>query len=281
MDNFFKVCKASLWLPQDIEIHKDFVDIRCKLSLSEKHLLNHCFRYFLEKPSLLPRKYQEEMPEEEQFFVLNAFLSHKEIEAYQYLIRNFQIPNIELRISQEFKEIHYKNNFLTNDSLHCNYSIAKNLAFSAIFRESLQYHTAFIVLLNFQRQDKMKGLSQIISFILKDKKYSANEYFRIYKKFKNHIFILDELNEDIYETMQKSISQEFHFIDILFGDIQLQNLSTHQLKNYILWKASENLKTIEIDKQIPLAPKKNPIEWFNSESFEAPITQCIDEENDE
>jgi ribonucleotide reductase beta subunit family protein with ferritin-like domain len=281
MDNFFKICKASLWLPQDIEIHKDVIDIRCKLSLAEKHLLNYCFRYFLEKPSSLPRKYQEEIPEEEQFFILNAFFSCKEIESYQYLIRNFQIPNIEHRILQEFKEIHYKNNFLTNDSLHCNYAIAKNLAFSAIFRESLQYHTAFIVLLNFQRHDTMRGLSQILSLILKDKNQSAGEYLRIYRKFKNHIFILDELNEDIYDSIQKIISQEFHFIDTLFGDIQLQNLTTHQLKNYVLWKISENLKKIGIEKPIPLAPKKNPIEWFDSESFEAPITQCINEENNE
>lgn len=268
----FEICKTN-WLPEDVEIHQDIVKIRCKLSLSEKHLMTQVFNYLPKKTQSLYKKYEEE----ERFFTIASFLEAKHLYTYEYLFRNFQIAPVPLRRHQEFQEIQHRNKFLSNDSLHCNYSIAKNLAMTALYRENLEYYTSFIILSNL----KMKGLSEILLFIMEDKKNISKECAKIFNSFKNRIHIQEELEEDIYDSIQLAISNEFTYIDCIFEDIHLPNLTTHQLKNYVLWRASKNLKEIGIEKAIPLAPEKNPIEWFDSEYFEAPITQCINEESDE
>lgn len=267
----FQICKTN-WLPEDIEIHQDIVQIRCKLSLSEKHLMTQVFNYLPKKTQSLYKKYIEN----EQFFTIASFLEAKHIYTYEYLMRNFQIQPVDLKRHQEFQEIQHRNKFLSNHSLHCNYSIAKNLAMTTVYRESLEYYTSFIVLQNL----KMKGLSEILSLVMEDKKNISKECAKIYKSFKNRIHIQEELEEDIYDSMQLAISNEFTYIDCIFEDIHLPNLTTHQLKNYVLWQASQNLKEIGIEKAVPLAPEKNPIEWFDLK-YKTPTATCITEKEEE
>src|SRR3546814_13164656 len=61
--------------------------------------------------------------------------------------------------------------------------IAKTLAVFGAFTEGLQLFASFAILLNFPRFDKMKGMSQIITWSVRDESLPTASAIRLFKTF--------------------------------------------------------------------------------------------------
>ena len=135
--------------------------------------------------------------------------------------------------------------------------------FSA-FTEGLQLFASFAILLNFPRQNKMKGMGQIVTWSVRDETLHCNSMIRLFKTFisENPDIWNEKLKKEIYEACRKIISHEDAFIDLAFEMGPINGLTAKEVKEYIRWIGNRRLV------QLGLKPiyqiEKNPLTWLDT-----------------
>jgi ribonucleotide reductase beta subunit family protein with ferritin-like domain len=90
------------------------------------------------------------------------------VAAYSHLIESLGMPDTIYNEFFEYEEMRAKHDFFEQISGQNSKTIAQQIAAFSAFTEGLQLFSSFIMLLNFQRHGKMKGMGQIISWSLND-----------------------------------------------------------------------------------------------------------------
>ena len=147
---------------------------------------------------------------------------------------------------------------------------AKHIAVFSAFTEGMQLFSSFIMLLNFPRHGKMKGMGQIVTWSIVDETQHAENMMRIFKEFikENPEIWNDELKGAIYTICEKMVELEDKFIELAFGINNSQNLTKEEVKQYIRYIADRRL--IGLGMKGIFKVKKNPLPWVE-EMINAPI----------
>lgn len=167
--------EQSHWLHTEVPMLEDVKDWK-KLTIEEKKFLTHIFRFFtqgdIDVAGGYVRNYLPYFPQPEIRMMLLGFAAREalHIAAYSHLIETLGLPDTTYNEFLEYAEMKEKHDYVLNISMKNGdkASTATHIAVFSAFTEGMQLFSSFIMLLNFPRQGKMKGMGQIVTWSIVD-----------------------------------------------------------------------------------------------------------------
>ena len=197
------------WLPEEVPLGDDVRDWQKNLNQAEKNLLTQIFRFFtqadVEVSNCYIRHYMNVFKPTEVLMMMSAFASMEtvHIAAYSHLLDTIGMPEAEYSAFLKYKEMKDKYDYMQNFDVKSNHDIAKTIAVFSAFTEGLQLFASFAILLNFPRQNKMKGMGQIVTWSVRDETLHCNSMIRLFREFVNENPEIwnAKLKKEIYEMV--------------------------------------------------------------------------------
>lgn len=267
------------WLQTEVQMHDDINDWKKKLSGYEKSFLTHIFRFFTQGDIDVSEGYVEnylpffKAPEVRMMLLSLAGRETVHIAAYSHLIETLGMPDSTYKEFLEYNAMKEKHEYFIDLSVNSKNSkedIATNIAAFSAFTEGMQLFSSFIMLLNFPRHGKMKGMGQIISWSIADETLHTESMIKLFRTFvdENPEIWTDVLKSRIYTIAEKMVELEDKFIDLCFEMGPMENLNAADLKKYIRYICDRRLISLGL-KGINKV-KKNPLPWVE-EMINVPI----------
>jgi ribonucleotide reductase beta subunit family protein with ferritin-like domain len=194
------------------------------------------------------------------------------IAAYSHLIETLGLPQETYNEFMQYTEMKNKHDFVSDISLKggSKQDTARHIAVFSAFTEGMQLFSSFIMLLNFPRNGKMKGMGKIVTWSIIDETIHCQSMIKLFKTYikENREIWNDELKSSIYTIAEKMVHLEDNFIDLAFGIDKMEGLTKEEVKKYIRYIADRRL--IELGMKGIFKVKKNPLPWVE-EMINAPI----------
>jgi ribonucleoside-diphosphate reductase beta chain len=191
------------------------------------------------------------------------------VAAYSHLIETLGMPEDTYNQFLEYQAMKDKHDYLAKFTKSDKKRIAQNIAAFSAFTEGMQLFSSFIMLLNFPRHGKMKGMGQIITWSIVDETQHAEAMIKLFRTYieENRELWNDELKSEIYTIATKMVELEDQFIDLAFEGGEMENLTSEDVKKYIRYIADRRL--ISLGMKGIFKVKKNPLLWVE-EMINAP-----------
>jgi len=269
--------EQSHWLHTEVPMMEDVKDWKKKLTKEEKQFLTHIFRFFtqgdIDVAGGYVKNYLPYFPQPEIRMMLSGFAAREalHIAAYSHLIETLGLPETTYNEFMEYEQMKEKHEYVMDISLQnsSKENTARHIATFSAFTEGMQLFSSFIMLLNFPRHGKMKGMGQIVTWSIVDETMHTENMLKLFKTYinENPEIWNDELKSSIYTIAENMVSLEDKFIDLSFGLNEAENLTKEDVKRYIRYIADRRL--IGLGMKGIFKVKKNPLPWVE-EMINAP-----------
>ena len=202
------------------------------------------------------------------------------VHAYSTLLDTLGLPETEYQAFAEYKEMADKHDYVGQFDSEIHYDLdvinggtkvsrkslqdtAKTLAVYSAFTEGLQLFSSFVILLNFTRFGKMKGMGQIVTWSIRDESLHVESMIKLFREFckENPELVTDDFKKDIYDICRKMVELEDNFIDLAFAQGGIEGLTADEVKTYIRYIADRRL--ISLGLRGNYKQKTNPLEWVD------------------
>jgi len=269
--------EQSHWLHTEVPMSEDVKDWKSKLSDEEKQFLTHIFRFFtqgdIDVAGGYVRNYLPYFPQPEVRMMLSGFAAREalHIAAYSHLIETLGLPETTYNQFLDYQEMRDKHDYVMDLSSRngTKESTAEHIAVFSAFTEGMQLFSSFIMLLNFPRTGKMKGMGQIVTWSIVDETMHAEGMIKLFRTYieENKEIWNDELKGRIYTIAERMVQLEDKFIDLAFSMGAMEGLDSEDVKKYIRYITDRRL--ISLGLKGIMKVKKNPLPWVE-EMINAP-----------
>jgi ribonucleoside-diphosphate reductase beta chain len=269
--------EQSHWLHTEVPMAEDVKDWKKKLSPSEKEFLTNIFRFFtqgdIDVAGGYVNNYLPYFPQPEVRMMLLGFAAREalHIAAYSHLIETLGLPDTTYNQFMEYQEMKDKHDYVMNISGQntTKENTATHIAVFSAFTEGMQLFSSFVMLLNFPRTGKMKGMGQIVTWSIVDETMHAENMMKLFKTYiqENNEIWNDDLKSRIYAIAERMVELEDKFIDLAFSSGDMEGLTADELKKYIRYIADRRL--IGLGMKGIFKVKRNPLPWVE-EMINAP-----------
>jgi len=269
--------EQSHWLHTEVPMSEDVKDWKKKLSKEEKTFLTQIFRFFtqgdIDVAGGYVKNYLPYFPQPEVRMMLTGFAAREalHIAAYSHLIETLGLPETTYNEFLEYEAMREKHDYVMEISNNntTRENTATHIAVFSAFTEGMQLFSSFIMLLNFARHGKMKGMGQIITWSIVDETQHAESMVKLFRTYieENREIWNDELKGRIYTIAERMVQLEDKFIDLAFGVNEMEGLSSEDVKKYIRYIADRRLISLGLKGVFKV--KKNPLPWVE-EMINAP-----------
>jgi ribonucleoside-diphosphate reductase beta chain len=269
--------EQSSWLHTEVPMMEDVQDWKKKLSKEEKQFLTQIFRFFVQGDIDVAggyvKNYLPYFPQPEARMMLLGFAAREalHVAAYSHLIETLGLPETTYNEFLEYAEMKEKHEYVMDISAQntTKENTATHIAVFSAFTEGMQLFSSFIMLLNFPRHGKMKGMGQLITWSIVDETQHAESMIKLFRTYieENREIWNDELKSRIYTIADKMVHLEDKFIDLAFNMGQMENLTQEDVKKYIRYVADRRLISLGLKGIFKV--KKNPLPWVE-EMINAP-----------
>lgn len=269
--------EQSHWIHLEVPMAEDVKDWKKKLSPSEKEFLTNIFRFFtqgdIDVAGGYVNNYLPYFPQPEVRMMLLGFAAREalHIAAYSHLIETLGLPDTTYNQFMEYQEMKDKHDYVMNISGQntTKENTATHIAVFSAFTEGMQLFSSFVMLLNFPRTGKMKGMGQIITWSIVDETMHAENMMKLFKTYiqENNEIWNDDLKSRIYAIAERMVELEDKFIDLAFSSGEMEGLTADELKKYIRYIADRRL--IGLGMKGIFKVKRNPLPWVE-EMINAP-----------
>jgi ribonucleoside-diphosphate reductase beta chain len=269
--------EQSHWLHTEVPMLEDVKDWKKKLTESEKQFLTNIFRFFtqgdIDVAGGYVKNYLPYFPQPEVRMMLAGFAAREalHIAAYSHLIETLGMPDTTYNEFFQYQEMRDKHDYILDISSQNGdrSSTATHIAVFSAFTEGMQLFSSFIMLLNFPRHGKMKGMGQIVTWSIVDETQHAESMIKLFRTYieENREIWNDDLKSRIYTIAEKMVELEDRFIDLAFSMGDMPDLSANDVKSYIRYIADRRLISLGLKGVFKV--KKNPLPWVE-EMINAP-----------
>ncbi len=269
--------EQSHWLHTEVPMMEDVKDWSSKLTPAEKGFLTNIFRFFtqgdIDVAGGYVNNYLPVFPQPEIRMMLAGFAAREalHVAAYSHLIETLGMPESTYNEFLEYEAMAEKHDFLQEMSTAAQdkTTVATNIATFSAFTEGMQLFSSFIMLLNFPRHGKMKGMGQIVTWSIVDETQHAENMIKLFREYINENLDIwnDDLKGKIYTIAERMVELEDKFIDLAFAMGPMENLSAEEVKKYIRYIADRRLISLGLKGIYKI--KKNPLLWVE-EMINAP-----------
>ena len=222
------------WFPEDVPLHNDVQDWQ-NLNEDEKNLLTQIFRLSIHQ------------------------------HAYSLLLDTVGMPEVEYKAFSEYEAMADKHEYIKNIRVSAKDkdSVAKALAVYSAFTEGLQLFSSFIILLNFPRFGKMKGMGQIITYSIRDESLHVEAMTQLFREYiqENIEIWTDDFKKEIYQACRSMVDLEDRFLNLVFEMGDIQGLTKKEMQSYIRYIADRRL--LQLGLKPNYGVKENPLTWLD------------------
>ena len=239
------------WFPEEVPLHNDVKDWADVLTDSERNLLTQIFRLFTQSDvdvsSGYIDKYMRIFKKPEARMMMGSFANMESIHqhAYSLLLDTVGMPEVEYKAFSEYEEMAQKHEYIQTFKVAASNSesIAKALAVYSAFTEGLQLFSTFIILLNFSRFGKMKGMGQIVTYSIRDESLHVEAMTKLFREFvqENIDIWKDDFKKELYDICRAMVDLEDKFLDLVFKTGNIEGLTKKEMSQYIRYIADRRL----------------------------------------
>jgi ribonucleoside-diphosphate reductase beta chain len=257
------------WLPSEVSLAEDVRDWNERLTSEEKNLITQILKFFTQGDVDIAQAYLDnyipKFKPPEIRMMLSAIATSEANHAHSYSLLNDTIglPDNEYKAFQEYKAMADKHDYLFNNKGEGVEGLARELAVFSAFGEGLQLFASFIMLLNFQRFGKMKGMCQIVTWSIRDESHHVENMIKLFHSLideNKHIWN-DDFKKTLYDICRDMVMLEDKFIDLAFEQGGVEGLEPDQVKQYIRHIADRRL--LQLGLKPNFAVKDNPLPWLD------------------
>ena len=269
--------EQSHWLHTEVPMMEDVNDWKKRMTHEEKYFLTNIFRFFtqgdIDVAGGYVTNYLPYFPQPEVRMMLLGFAAREalHVAAYSHLIETLGMPESTYNEFLDYEAMRDKHDYFTTlaNSNGDKKTVAANIAAFSAFTEGMQLFSSFIMLLNFPRHGKMKGMGQIVTWSIVDETQHAESMIKLFREYVNENIEIwnDDLKSRIYTIAEKMVELEDKFIELSFSLGAMENLTEQDVKKYIRYIADRRLISLGMKGIFKI--KKNPLPWVE-EMINAP-----------
>lgn len=267
--------EQSHWLHTEVNMADDVYDWENVLSAKEKDFLTKIFRFFtqgdIDVAGAYVNNYLPVFQQPEVRMMLLGFAAREavHISAYSHLIETLGMPETTYSEFLEYDAMKNKHNYVARFIENDPQTIAQQMAVFSAFTEGMQLFSSFVMLLNFQRHGKMRGMGQIIAWSLRDETMHYENMIKLFKTFvrENRHIWNDSFKKELYDIARDMVDLEDKFVELAFSQGEMEGLTEFEVKQYIRYITDRRLRALSLKSEYHI--KKNPLPWVE-EMINAP-----------
>ena len=186
--------------------------------------------------------------------------------SYALLNDTLGIPETEYSVFLQFKQMADKIEFMTQPPKSMKKK-DQNIAFElarSVCNEGMSLFSAFVMLLNYQRFGKMKGMCEIVEWSIRDETMHVQGMTQLFHTYleENPKLVTDTLKTYIYQNFTKAVELEESLINLIYKDNSIINdLSKSDVTDYIKYLADRRL--LQLGLKPIFKQKTNPLPWLD------------------
>jgi len=258
------------WLPSEVPLHEDIRDWNERLTKEEKNLINQILKFFTQGDVDIAKAYLDryipKFKPPEVRMMLSSFATSEANHAHAYSLLNDTLGEpslLDFKAFQEYKEMADKHTYLFKDKGEGVEGLVRDIACFSAFGEGLQLFASFVMLLNFQRYGRMKGMCQIVTWSIRDETHHVESMIKLFKTLikENPKVWKDKFKKTIYQTARDMVELEDKFIDLAFEMGGIRGLTSDEVKKYIRYIADRRLLQLSLKPNYGV--KDNPLGWLD------------------
>ena len=256
------------WVEDEVELSEDVQDWKTKLTGEEKDFITQVLRLFTQSDVQVGHNYHEllipRIKNNEARNMLSSFASREGVHQRAYALLNdtLGLPEEDFHKFLEYKEMADKIEFMGAGEINTQTGLALALA-QSVFNEGMSVFASFVMLLNFQRFGKMKGMGTVVEWSIRDESLHVQGNAKLFRTFcEEHPRIVnDELKSKIYQMAKDAVALEDRFIKLAFKNYDVQGLTKEEVKQYIRHIADRRL--LQLGLKPKYKAKDNPLPWLD------------------
>jgi ribonucleoside-diphosphate reductase beta chain len=254
--------EQSHWLHTEVPMSEDVKDYK-KLSKQEQEFLTKILRFFVQGDLDIGSGYHDHyipvFKQPEVRMMMSGFAGREalHVAAYAHLIETLGLPESTYNEFLQYKEMVEKHDYINNLS---EAPMAEKIAAISAFGEGMQLFSSFVMLLNFARNGKLKGLGQIIAWSIVDETQHAEGMIKVYREYVKH-HPEETTTEQIKKIADQMVGLEDQFVDLAFSMVEVEKLTKEEVKQYIRYIADRRLISMGMKGIYKI--KKNPLPWVD------------------
>ena len=256
------------WIEDEAELSEDVQDWKTKLSVAEKEFITHVLRLFTQSDVQVGENYHEllipKFKNNEVRNMLSSFAAREAVHQRAYALLNdtLGLPDEDFHKFLDYKAMADKIDFMKEGNVNSHTGLALALA-QSVFNEGMSVFASFVMLLNFQRFGKMKGMATIVEWSIRDETIHVQGNAKLFRTFcEEHPRVVnDELKSKIYKMARNAVKLEDKFIDLAFDGNEVQGLTKQEVRDYIRHIADRRL--LQLGLKPKFNQKDNPLPWLD------------------
>jgi ribonucleotide reductase beta subunit family protein with ferritin-like domain len=256
------------WIEDEVDLSEDVTDWKGnKITKVEKEYITNILRLFTQSDVAVGQNYYDvfipKFKNNEIRNMLGSFAAREGIHqrAYALLNETLGLPDSEYHAFLEYKEMTDKVDFMMASDSNTLTGTGLSLA-KMVFNEGVSLFASFVMLLNFQRFGKMKGMGKVVEWSIRDESIHVEGNAKLFKTFCNeHSRIVDnEFKSEIYKMAKTAVKLEDKFIDLAYAVGKIEGLPAEDVKQYIRYITDRRLLQLGLKPNFKV--KDNPLPWL-------------------
>lgn len=258
------------WGSWEAKLQEDVNQWKKSLSYAEKSHISQILRVFTQSDVAVGGNYCDIfIPVFKNNEIRNMLLSFANREgthqrAYALLNDTLGLAESEYSSFLMFKEMREKIEFMTQapEGLDEKSHIAFELA-RAVCNEGMSLFSAFVMLLNYQRFGKMRGMCEIVEWSVKDEASHVEGMTHLFRAYceENPAVVTDELKHFIYKNYTQAVALEDSLVELVYRGGEPEGLKADEVRTYMRYLADRRL--IQLGLKPIFKQKDNPLPWLD------------------
>jgi len=256
------------WIEDELDLSEDVADWKMgKMTNTEKEYVTNILRLFTQSDVAVGQNYYDQFipkfKNNEIRNMLGSFAAREGIHqrAYALLNETLGLPDSEYHAFLEYSEMADKIDYMRKADTNTLRGLGLSLA-KSVFNEGVALFASFVMLLNFQRFGKMKGMGKVVEWSIRDESIHVEGNSKLFKAFvKEHGRVVDnEFKKEIYEMSKDIVDLEDKFIELAYEMGSIEGLAKEEVKQYIRYITDRRL--LQLGMKPNFKVKENPLPWL-------------------
>ena len=255
------------WGEWEARLQDDVAQWKNKLTDVERNHITQILRLFTQSDVAVGTNYLEhyiaKFKNNEIRSMLTSFANREFTHQRSYALLNdtLGLPEEEFSAFLEYSQMKDKVDFMLDIDTSSYSGLAQAVARSAI-NEGMSLFSAFVMLINYSRFGKMRGMSEIVQWSIRDESLHCEGMTKLFRTFcEEHPRIVnDEFKKNIYDMVREAVKLEDKVIDLAYKMGPIDGLEKAEVKKYIRYIADRRL--IELGLKSNYKVKENPLTWL-------------------
>lgn len=257
------------WGTWEVELHDDLSAWKGgKISAEEKAHITSILRLFTQSDVQVGANYCDLfIPVFRNNEIRNMLLSFASREgthqrAYALLNDTLGLDEREYSAFLNIKALKDKISFMQEGDVRSPAGVALAVA-QSVCSEGMGLFSAFVMLLNYQRFGKMKGMCKVVEWSIRDETLHVEGMTRIFREYvdENPELVTAALKAEIYGMYERAVALEDEVIRLAYQEGNVEGLSQEEMQAYIRYLAGRRL--VQMGLKDIFKVHENPLPWLD------------------